>query len=98
MPFLNLKVIMDELEAEMATTEYLGASPQIQQAFAQFWNKCRQILVKASENRDKGMQQQQIQGAVAQATQQAAAKAAAEAIDMAMDQFMESSKAAEQAP
>ena len=98
MPFWNLKVIMDELEAEMATTEYLGASPQIQQAFAQFWNKCRQILVKASENRDKGMQQQQIQGAVAQATQQAAAKAAAEAIDMAMDQFRESSKVAEQAP
>jgi hypothetical protein len=98
MPFWNLKVIMDELEAEMATTEYLGASPQVQQAFAAFWNKCREILVKKSENRDKGMQQQQIQGAVAQAAQQAAAKAAAEAIDMAMDQFRESSKVAEQAP
>ena len=98
MPFWNLKVIMDELEAEMATTEYLGASPQIQMAFAHFWNKCREILVKASQARQQGMQNSMIQGAVAQASQQAAAKAAAEAIDMAMDQFKESSAIADEAP
>ena len=82
----------------MATTEYLGASPQIQQGFAEFWNKCRQILVQASERRQQGANNAQIQGAVAQAAQQAAAKAAAEAIDMAMDQFKASTAIADEAP
>jgi len=98
MPFWNLRVIMDELEAEMATTEWLSASPEIQQGFVQFWNKCRQFLVEASDRRQDGMQQQQVQGAVAQAAQQAAAKAAAEAIDMAMDQMKASQQIAPQAP
>ena len=98
MPFWNLKVIMDELESEMATTEWLSASPPIQQGFVQFWNKCRQFLVDSAKQRQEGMQDQQIQGAVAQAAQQAAAKAAAEAIDMAMDQFKASSEIAPQAP
>jgi hypothetical protein len=98
MPFWNLRVIMDELESEMATTEFLGASPQIQQGFAEFWNKCRQILVQASERRQEGANNAQIQGAVAQAAQQAAAKAAAEAIDMAMDQFKASTAIADEAP
>ena len=98
MPFWNLRVIMDELESEMATTEYLGASPQIQQGFAEFWNKCRQILVQASARRQQGANNAQIQGAVAQAAQQAAAKAAAEAIDMAMDQFKASTAIADEAP
>jgi hypothetical protein len=98
MPFWNLRVVMDELESEMATTEFLSASPQIQQNFVGFWNKCRQYLVQASERRESGMQQQQIQGAVAQAAQQAAAKAAAEAIDVAMDQFKASQEVSPQAP
>ena len=98
MPFWNLKVVMDELESTMATTEYLGASPQIQKGFSDFWNKCRKILVEASERRQQGANQEQIQGAVAQAAQQAAAKAAAEAIDMAMDQFKESTAIADEAP
>jgi hypothetical protein len=98
MPFWNLKVIMDELESEMATTEWLSASPPIQQGFVQFWNKCRQYLVEASKQRQDGMQQQQIQGAVAQAAQQAAAKAAAGAIDMAMDQMQASQQVSPQAP
>ena len=98
MPFWNLRVIMDELESEMATTEWLSASPEIQQGFVAFWNKCRQFLVEASQRRQDGMQQQQIQGAVAQAAQQAAAKAAAEAIDSAMEQMKASEQAAQQAP
>ena len=57
MPFWNLRVIMDELESEMATTEFLGASTQIQQGFVEFWNRCRQILVNASEQRQQGMAQ-----------------------------------------
>ena len=98
MPFWNLRVIMDELEAEMATTEFLSASPEIQQRFVEFWNRCRKFLVEASDRRQQGMQQQQIQGAVAQAAQQAAAKAAAEAIDMAMEQMQASQQVAPQAP
>ena len=98
MPFWNLRVVMDELESEMATTEILGAYTQIQQGFVEFWNRCRQILVQASEQRQEGMAQSQIQGAVAQAAQQAAAKAAAEAIDMAMEQMRASQQIAPQAP
>ena len=98
MPFWNLRVIMDELESEMATTEFLSASPEIQQNFVAFWNRCRQFLMEASERRQQGANDQQIQGAVAQAAQQAAAKAAAEAIDMAMDQMKASQQMAPQAP
>jgi hypothetical protein len=98
MPFWNLRVIMDELESSMATTEFLSSSPEIQQGFVNFWNKCREILSEASEQRQAGMQEQQVQGAVAQAAQQAAAKAAAEAIDMAMDQMKASQQIAPQAP
>ena len=98
MPFWNLRIIMDELESEMATTEFLSASPPIQQGFVGFWNKCREHLVAASERRASGMEQQQIQGAVAQATQQAAAKAAAEAVDMAMEQLKANQQIAPQAP
>jgi hypothetical protein len=98
MPFWNLRIIMDELESEMATTEFLSSSPQIQQGFVGFWNKCREHLVAASERRASGMEQQQIQGAVAQATQQAAAKAAAEAVDMAMEQLKANQQIAPQAP
>jgi hypothetical protein len=98
MPFWNLRVVMDELESEMATMEFLSASPEIQQGFVGFWNKCRELLMAASEKQDQGAQQAQIQGAVAQAAQQAAAKAAAEAIDMALEQFRESSAIAPQAP
>jgi len=98
MPFWNLRVVMDEFEAEMATTEFLGASPQVQQGFVEFWNRCRQILVEASERRQQGADNAQVQSAVAQAAQQAAAKAAAEAIDMAMDQAKAASEVAPQAP
>jgi len=98
MPFWNLRVIMDELESQMATTEFLSSSPELQQGFVAFWNRCRQILVQASERRSQGMQQSQVQGAVAQATQQAAAKAAAEAVDMALDQVRAAEQVAPQAP
>ena len=98
MPFWNLRVIMDELESEMATTEFLSASVPMQQGFVEFWNRCRKILVEASERRQSGMQQSEIQGAVAQAAQQAAAKAAADAIDAALQQFQASAAIAPQAP
>ena len=98
MPFWNLRVVMDELESEMATMEFLGASEEIQVGFVTLWNKCRQMMADAADRRDAGMQDQQIAGAVAQAAQQAAAKAAAEAIDMAMEQMKASQQIAPQAP
>ena len=98
MPFWNLRVIMDELESQMATTEFLSASPELQQGFVAFWNRCRQMLMQASERRSQGMQQSQVQGAVAQAAQQAAAKAAAEAVDVALNQVQASQQVAPQAP
>ena len=98
MPFWNLRVIMDELESQMATTEFLSASPELQQGFVTFWNRCRGILMQASERRSQGMQQSQMQGAVAQATQQAAATAAAETVDMDMGQLRAAEEAAPQAP
>ena len=98
MPFWNLRVVMDELESEMATMEFLSASPEIQQGFVGFWNKCREYLMQASQKREDGQQAQQVASATAQAAQQAAAKAAAEAIDMALDQFRASQEIAPQAP
>jgi hypothetical protein len=98
MPFWNLRVVMDELESEMASMEFLGASPEIQEGFVGFWNKCRQFLMEASERRSDGAQEQQVQSAVAQAAQQAAAKAAAEAVDMALDQVRASQQTSPQAP
>jgi len=98
MPFWNLRVVMDEFEAEMATTEFLSASTQIQQGFVEFWNRCRQIMVEASERRQEGAEQAQIAQVVAQAAQQTAAKVAADAVDEAMEQAKASAAAASQAP
>ena len=98
MPFWNLRVVMDEVESEMATMEFLSASPEIQQGFVGFWNKCREFLMQASQKREDGQQAQHVASATAQAAQQAAAKAAAEAIDMALDQFRASQEIAPQAP
>ena len=98
MPFWNLRVIMDELESQMATTEFLSASPELQQGFVVFWNRCRQLLMQASERRSQGMQQSQASGAIAQATPQAAASDAAEAVDMALDQVKAAEQVAPQAP
>ena len=98
MPFWNLRVIMDELESQMATTEWLSASPELQQGFVDFWNRCRQILLEASARRAQSMEQSQTSSAVAQATQQAAAKAAAETVDQAMEQIRAAEQVAPQAP
>ena len=98
MPFWNLRVIMDELESQMATTEWLSASAELQEGFVEFWNRCRQILLEASERRQQGAQQSQTASAVAQATQQAAAKAAAETVDQAMEQIRAAEQVAPQAP
>jgi hypothetical protein len=80
-PFYDHQVFLDELEAAMTTTEFMKASPQIQQAFSMRWQEHNQYLQQAAQAQAQMMQSQQIHSAVAQATQMAAAKAASEAVD-----------------
>lgn len=85
-PFYDHKVMLDELEAEMATTEFLKASPAIQAAFGQRWQEHAGFLQREAQMQQQAMQSGMIQNAVAQATQQAAATAAAEAVNSTMAQ------------
>lgn len=86
-PFYDHKVMLDELEAAMATTEFLKASPQVQQLFGERWQMHSQFLQKEAMMQQQATQGQAIQSAVAQATQQAAAMAASEAVHSAHDQI-----------
>lgn len=83
LPFYDHAVMMDEMEAAMATTEYLHSSPQIQQLFARRWEEHRQYLIQEAQAQQQAMAAQASNNAVAQATQQAAAQAAAKAVDAA---------------
>lgn len=85
-PFYDHKVFLDELEASMTTTEFMKASPVLQQAFSMRWQQHNQFLQQAAMAQQQAQQSQQIQSAVAQATQQAAATAAAQAVEAAMGQ------------
>lgn len=87
LPFWDHATILDELEASMATTEYLEASPQCQQVFVDFYERCRNYLAAIQQSQFDAVQNQMLQGAVAQATQQAAAKAASVATDAALAQI-----------
>lgn len=80
-PFYDHTSFLDELEAAMTTTEFMKASPQIQQIFSERWQAHNEYLQQAAQAQQAGMQSHMIQGAVAQATQMAAAKAASEAVD-----------------
>lgn len=86
-PFYDHAPMMDELESAMATTEFLRASPLVQQLFTQRWQEHRNFLVQEAQAQQAAMQGGMIQNAVAQATQQAAATAAAEAVNSAMGQL-----------
>jgi len=82
-PFYDHGVMLDELESAMATTEFLKASPQIQQIFSDRWSQHTQYLQQEAMAQQQSMQNGMIHNAVAQATQQAAATAAAQAIEQA---------------
>ena len=85
-PFYDHAAMMDELESAMATTEFLRASPQLQQLFSDRWVQHKQFLVAEAQAQQQAMQSGMIQNAVAQATQQAAAQAAADAVTSAQAQ------------
>jgi hypothetical protein len=86
-PFYDHKSMLDELEDAMATTEFLKASPKVQQLFAQRWSEHSAFLQREAQMQQQAMQSQMVHGAVAQATQQAAAMAAAEAVHETMHQL-----------
>jgi len=79
--------MLDELEAEMMTTEFLSMSPPVQQLLRDRWQQHVTFLQQKAEMQQQGMQSSMIQNAVAQATQQAAATAAADAVNSAMGQM-----------
>jgi hypothetical protein len=86
MPFWDHEPMLDELEAEMQTTEFLEASPQIQQLFLDRWNQHSQILQQRYQAQQDSMNSTMMHAAVANATQQTAAKVAAEVTDAALHQ------------
>lgn len=95
LPFWDHDVMMDELEAAMATIEWLEASDQVKAGFAQLWEKHRAFLQQLHEAQNSAAEGRAIQSAVAQATQQAAAKAASMAVEEALVQVDEQRALAE---
>jgi hypothetical protein len=91
-PFYDHKSFLDELEAAMTTTEFMKASPQIQQLFSDRWMAHNQFLQQQAQAQQQAQMNQQIQSATAQATQMAAAKAAADAVDSTRTQMGEQAK------
>lgn len=78
LPFYNHATMMDELEAAMASIDFLQASPPIQAAFVQRWEQHQQFLQQMASIQQQTIENQMVHGAVAQATQQVAAETAAE--------------------
>ena len=85
-PFYDHKSMLDELEDAMATTEFLKASPAVQQLFHARWSEHAGFLQAEAQAQQQALTGQMIQNAVAQATQQAAAQAAADAVTSAQEQ------------
>lgn len=94
MPFWPHEAMMDELEAEMTTTEFLSASMPIQTIFFDRWQQHMQFLQQRADAQAKARDSDAIQNAVAQATQQAAAQAAAETVKSVMSQVGEQAQMA----
>lgn len=88
LPFWDHSAMMDELESVMATTEFLSASPDIQQGFLQRWQEHMNFVQQAAERQRQAFESQMVHGAVAQATQQAAAQAAAETVKAVTQQTL----------
>jgi hypothetical protein len=86
-PFWHHGEMLDELEAAMATTEFLSASQPIQQLFMDRWQQHMNFLQQAADRQQQAAQQQAVQTAVAQATQQAAAQAASDTVSSVMEQM-----------
>lgn len=85
--FWDHDAVMDELEATMATMEFIEASPQVVQGFTQLYEACRTFLQQIHDAQAQQIESKMMQGAVAQATQQVAAKTAALTTEAALSQL-----------
>jgi len=85
-PFWDHRVMLDEYENAMNTTEWLEASDIVKTEFTTQYEAHRQFLAAIQQSQMDSVQSQMMNGAVAQATQQAAAKAASTATDAALEQ------------
>ena len=96
--FWDHEPMLDELEAEMMTTEWLSASPQVQELFINRWKEHAFFLQQRAEMQNRAMMSQSIQTAVAQATQQAAAMAAADTVNSTQQQMGAQQQAEQENP
>jgi hypothetical protein len=87
-PFWDFAVMMDELQAEMATMEFIEqTSPETQAGFTEFWGQLSQMAQEEAQRMAQAQQSQQMEGIIAQTSQQAAAQAANEAVGLAIEQW-----------
>ncbi len=84
--FWDHEHMMDELEGEMMTTEFLSSSQQVQQLMRDRWQQHLKFLTQKAQMQQQAMQSHMVMGAVSQATQQVAAQTAAETVDAVMQQ------------
>lgn len=96
--FWDHRVMLDELEEAMITTEWLEASAPVKQAFIDYYERCRQNLAAIQDAQMQSVQNSMMQGALAQATQFTAAKVAAETTDAALAQINAQAGMAESQP
>jgi hypothetical protein len=87
MQFWDHEPMLDELEGEMMTTEFLSASTQVQQIFIDRWNQHSAFLQQRAQNQMQNIQNHVIQGALAQAVQSAAAQTVSGTIKVAKPQI-----------
>lgn len=97
-PFWDHDAMLDELEAAMATTEFLEASTPTKQNFIALYERCRQFLAAIQDAQMQAVQGQMNQGLMAQVSQQVAAKVAAQTADQALGQINAQAEAAKVLP
>lgn len=85
--FWDHEPMLDELESTMMTTEWLSASPPVQQLFMDRWNQHSFFLQQRAQMQQQAQMAGAVQNAVAQATQQAAAMAASQTVHSAQSQI-----------
>lgn len=86
MQFWDHEPMLDELESAMMTTEFLSASPPVQQLFQDRWSQHANFLQQRQQAQAESANSGMMHAAVANATQQTAAKVAAEVTDSALAQ------------
>jgi hypothetical protein len=96
--FWDHDAMLDELEAAMATTEFLEASAVVKSNFIALYERHRQFLAAIQQNQADAVQSQMMQGAIAQATQQTAAKVAATTTDAAIAQIQAQARTVQAQP